>query len=121
MPSIGFQIVPGLAWLKAGGIREAEVEAGIAAYLVDGDREGEVIRISLLDAGIGSDRVFSLTHDDNGYVLEDLISPTVAASAVNSLLALTRSGSPVLDPGDLRDGEITADLAFSLSNPGSLR
>ena len=99
---LGFQVVPGLAWLRAEGVQAADSEAGAAAYLVDGDAEGFRIQQSLVEAGIDSDRVLALSSSATGeLVLEDLVDRQILVEAVNSLARLLRGTDAVLASDDL--------------------
>jgi energy-coupling factor transporter ATP-binding protein EcfA2 len=79
---LDYQVAPGLSNARAFNIETEEIAARMV-YLTDGDSEGKRYRRELRQAGVTSDRIFSLP---DGMGTEDLLNPTFYLDAVFALI-----------------------------------
>jgi predicted ATP-dependent endonuclease of OLD family len=106
--SLGFQIVPGLAWLRADAVEGLERDVGAAAYLVDGDDSGREIASLLADNGVPTNRILNLGGRERALQLEDLVKPAALSAAVDSLISLLGASAPKITSEELAGAESAA-------------
>lgn len=91
LPSLGYQIAPGVAEASSSAIADPELQAAKAAYVVDDDTGGRKHAAKLRAAGIDKARIFVLGGGrTSGLGLEDLIRKDLYLRYVNE--ELKRSG-----------------------------
>jgi predicted ATP-dependent endonuclease of OLD family len=85
---VDYQIAPGVANASPEAVAELEDEAVAVGYLLDGDKGGRDHAKRLLDAGVPEDRILFLGGSPtSGLTLEDLVSRSVYAAAVNEVFS----------------------------------
>jgi hypothetical protein len=99
--TLPYRVVPGLSELARSETMTVDHHAGKIACLTDDDDAGKDIRRRLRDGGLPEDRLLHLGKIAPGCTLEDLISATVFAHAVNSELETWSIGRERVDPAQV--------------------
>jgi predicted ATP-dependent endonuclease of OLD family len=86
LPTLGYQIVGGLAEATDDELRRLDLEAPRVAYLLDGDKAGGRLAKRLLKLGIPAEKIVSWTSWSKAVQLEDLLDLKLYITAVNQYL-----------------------------------
>ena len=122
-----YRVVPGLAELAASGVKSLLRQAGSVALLVDGDHAGLAMKSQLQRAGVDVHQILNLGSIKENCTLEDLLTPSALAAAVNHELDNWGIGPFRVDPSKLpatmrwkwllEQGEATGTAIDRLSKP----
>lgn len=102
---LDFQVAPGLANVAPRDLPDLEMEAPKVAFIVDGDEGGRAIAKKLRVGGYSNEQIASLEAE---FVLEDYVSRTVYAKAVNECVRRSHGLSQELSPDQLPEKGRTA-------------
>jgi predicted ATP-dependent endonuclease of OLD family len=116
---IDFQVVPGLASVSATNVPALAANAKRVAYLTDSDPAGDAIVTKLLGADVSNKSILQLrTRSQNGFTLEDFISPRVLVGAAKRYLSRFVEGELKLDVTDLARAGRIATIKGALEAAG---
>ncbi len=108
--TLEFQVVAGLSEASNAELNRLQIEAARVAYFVDGDDGGETLRQRLVSIGVPAGKIVAITQASAGMTIEDLVDPSLLATALNQYLSAWPPNQAGLERTDIPDSRRVAAL-----------